>query len=103
MKLTTQTQLFESLAQDIRDRAEVGRNEYGDYLRHDSTDNPLLHTYEELLDAIQYYRQAIVSADDFGKPIYELVIEDLQGAMTSDPLYLSLAIALTQIRARMDA
>jgi len=46
--------------EDIRARAEMGREKYGTYLRIHNGRDALLNLYQELIDAIMYLRQRLL-------------------------------------------
>lgn len=55
--------IHEAVIADPRERAEVGRAQYGTYLQPHNGRDALRDLYEELLDAAQYARQAMVERD----------------------------------------
>lgn len=65
----------EDVRADIRERAEVGRQRYGQPLRAHNGRNALLDAYLEALDLIMYSRQALEEASNNGeradrRPVY---------------------------------
>jgi hypothetical protein len=48
---------------DLRDRAEVGKEKYGTYLRADNGRDSLMDAYQEALDLVMYLRQSLYERD----------------------------------------
>lgn len=55
--------IHEAVIADLRNRAEAGRAQYGTYLQPFNGRDSLRDWYEELLDAAQYARQAMMERD----------------------------------------
>jgi len=54
--------LFEVM-HDLMDRAKVGREKYGTYLKTNNGRDALMDAYQEMLDACMYLRQAIMERE----------------------------------------
>lgn len=76
---------YEELANDIHERAEMGKQKYGTLLKPFNGRNALNDLYQEVLDAIVYMRQALYEdsygkqADDgvYSNPILEDIYQEL--------------------------
>lgn len=69
--------IHEQVIEDIKRRAEVGKQNYGTYLQVNNGRDPLLDAYEEAQDKALYLKQAILERDDLIKEL-ELAREDLR-------------------------
>lgn len=56
--------IHEQVIDDIKRRAEVGKQNYGTYLQVGNGRDPLLDAYEEAQDKALYLKQAILERDD---------------------------------------
>ena len=48
---------------DLQERAEIGKEKYGTYLRANNGRDALWDLYQELLDGVMYIRQLIIERD----------------------------------------
>lgn len=55
--------IIDLVEKDLRDRAEVGKEKYGTYLRANNGRNSLMDAYQEVLDLAMYLRQLIYEKD----------------------------------------
>lgn len=55
--------IIDLVEKDLRERAEVGKNKYGTYLRADNGRDALMDAYQEALDLAMYLRQAMFERD----------------------------------------
>lgn len=55
--------IHEAVIADLRSRAEAGRAQYGTYLQPFNGRDSLRDLYEELLDAAQYAKQAMIERE----------------------------------------
>lgn len=69
--------IHEQVIEDIKRRAEEGKQNYGTYLQVNNGRDPLLDAYEEAQDKALYLKQAILERDDLIKEL-ELAREELR-------------------------
>lgn len=55
--------IHEQVIEDIKRRAEVGKQNYGTYLQANNGRDPLLDAYEEAQDLALYLKQAILERE----------------------------------------
>lgn len=73
--------IHESVIADLRERAEAGRAQYGTYLQPHNGRDSLRDWYEELLDAAQYAKQAMMERDAIRSTISNLWRDELLRSM----------------------
>lgn len=69
--------IHEQVIEDIKRRAEEGKQNYGTYLQVNNGRDPLLDAYEEAQDKALYLKQAILERDDLIKEL-EAAREELR-------------------------
>lgn len=56
--------IYEMVINDIKERAETGREKYGEPLKANNGRKPLVDMYQEMLDGVQYLKQHLVEEEE---------------------------------------
>lgn len=56
--------IYEMVIDDIKERAEIGRETYGEPLKANNGRKPLVDMYQEMLDGVQYLKQHLVEQEE---------------------------------------